>query len=80
MTSITWLRDRKEEIERMMDEVSEEIETLENEIKTKQIRIKDRINTFNRLDEETIEFNEAIVLLEENDFKDLDKRNEETNA
>ena len=58
-----------------MDEVSEEIETLENEIKTKQIRIKDRTNTFNRLDEETIEFNEAIMLLEENNFKDTDKRN-----
>ena len=75
MTSITWLRDRKEEIEKMMDEVSEEIETLENEIKTKEIRIKDRTNTFNRLDEETIELNGAIALLEENNFKDSDKRN-----
>ena len=75
MTSITWLRTRREEIERIMDEVSEEIETLENEIKTKQIRIKDRTNTFNRLDEETIEFNEAIMLLEENNFRDTDKRN-----
>ena len=75
MTSITWLRNRKEEIERMMNEVSEEIETLENEIKTKEIRIKDRTNTFNRLDEEIIELNEAIMLLEENNFKDPDKQN-----
>lgn len=76
MTSITWLKDKIEDIETMMNSISIDIRGLEDEINTKTIRLKDRNETFNRLDEETVELNEAITLLEENNFKDLHKRND----